>query len=322
MTAIIPPRIHHGQKLGVVAAAGPIRDLARLHSGLAAIANHFDLVLAPSLTQPRERDIPSYLAASDETRAAELNAMFRDPDIRGILLARGGYGLMRVLPMLDADALRHDPKPIIGFSDTTALLAWAYLGAGVRGIHGPVGVQLHELPPSDVNNLVALLTETKPPGVRPWQLTPSPLDVGENARGTRRGPLFAGNLTLISVLVGTPWALPLRDSITLIEEVGERPYELDRYLTQLILAGELQKPAAMIIGDLVRCVDPRPPTGVNDPESAALATVLERAFCAGAPTMFGAPIGHGDRNEPVPFGGEAVLDLERRTLELVDPAVQ
>ncbi|MFT3692451.1 MAG: LD-carboxypeptidase [Kofleriaceae bacterium] len=321
MSAVIPQRMKRGDKLGVIAPAGPIRDITRLHSGLAVIKNDFDVVIAPSLLAPRG-DVPSYLSASDETRAAELNAMIRNPDIRGILLARGGYGLMRILPMLDAAALRNDPKPICGFSDATALLAWAYVSAGVRGIHGPLGVQLHELPTSDVTAMIEMLTETKPRGVRSWSLASSPLNVGANATGTRRGPLFAGNLTLISVLVGTPWALPLRNSITLIEEIGERPYELDRYLTQLILAGELQKPSAVIVGDLTRCVDPKPPTGVPDPDEAALATILERCFAAGTPAAFGAPIGHGDRNEPVPFGGEAVLDLDRNTFEITESAVQ
>jgi len=107
----------------------------------------------------------------------------------------------------------------------------------------------------------------------------------------------------------------------LIEEVGERPYELDRYLTQLALVGELAKPSAVIVGDLVRCVDPNPPAGGTDPQDAALATVLERLHAAGTATAFGAPIGHGDRNEAVPFGGNAILDLDRSTLEITDPAV-
>ena len=312
MSAIIPPRIKRGQTLGVVAPAGPVK-MDRLHAGLARLGDAFELKLAASLTAPRESGLPSYLAASDETRAAELNAMIADPDVRAILLARGGYGVMRILPRLDPDALRRDPKPIVGFSDATALLSWAH-AAGVRGIHGPVGVQLERLPTSDLESLIALLTETRAPGVRPWRLT-------ARGRGAYRGPLFASNLTMISVLASTPWALPLRGSITLIEEVGERPYALDRYLTHLTLAGELAKPAAVIVGDLVRCVDPNPPAGGEDPASAALDTVLERLHAAGTATAFGAPIGHGDRNEPVPFGAASVLDLDRGTIEITEPAV-
>jgi muramoyltetrapeptide carboxypeptidase len=133
--------------------------------------------------------------------------------------------------------------------------------------------------------------------------------------------LLPANLTMVSVLAGTPWALPLRGAIMLIEEVGERPYALDRYLTHLTLAGELTKPAAVIVGDLVRCVDPQPPAGGEDPASAALDTVLERLHAAGTPAAVGAPIGHGDRNEPVPFGAAAVLDLDQQTFEISEAAV-
>ncbi|MEO8846020.1 MAG: LD-carboxypeptidase [Kofleriaceae bacterium] len=315
MSAIIPPRITPGQTLGIAAPSGPA-NLDRLRAGLARLGDAFRLQLAPSLTAARAPELQSYLAASDETRAAELDAMIADPDVRAILIARGGYGLMRILPRLDPDALRRDPKPIVGFSDATALLAWAHV-AGVRGIHGPLGVQLERLPATDIEHLIAMLSEARAPGVRPWALAASPL----GGRGVVRGPLFAGNLTMMSVLVGTPWALPLRGSIALLEEVGERPYELDRYLTQLALTGELAKPHAVIVGDLVRCADPKPPAGGTDPEDAALATVLERLHAAGTAAAFGAPIGHGDRNEPVPFGGNAVLDLDRGTLEILDPAV-
>jgi muramoyltetrapeptide carboxypeptidase len=312
IAAAAPPRIARGQTLGIVAPAGPV-NLERLRRGLARLGDAFRLELAPSLTAPREPGVPSYLAASDEVRAAELNAMLANRDIRAILLARGGYGIMRILPRLDVAALRADPKPIVGFSDATALLAWAH-AAGVRGIHGPMGIQMDKLSDGEIAHLVTLLTEPRAPGRRPWQLS-------SHGRGTYRGPLIAGNLTLWSVLVATPWALPLRGAIGLVEEVGERPYELDRYLTQLSLAGDLAQLAAMIVGDLTRCDDPNPPTGTPDPADAALRTVLERLYSAGTPAAAGAPVGHGDRNEAVPFGAMSVLDLDSATFEILDPAV-
>ena len=310
--SLIPPRIERGQTVGIVAPAGPIR-LDRFRRGLARLGDAFDVRVAPSVTAPHPDGVPSYLAASDEVRAAELMAMLADPDVRAIILARGGYGLMRILPRLDPDVLRRDPKPIVGFSDATALLAWAH-AAGVRGIHGPMIVQLEQLGDGDLAQLIAMLSEARAPGVRPWSL-------GTHGRGTYRGPLFAAKLTMWSMLVGSPWSLPVRGALALIEEVGEKPYELDRYLTQLALAGELAKVAAVIVGDLVRCVDPNPPTGVPDPADAALATILERLHAAGTPAAVGAPIGHGDHNEPVPFGGEAILDLDAGTIEIVDAAV-
>jgi muramoyltetrapeptide carboxypeptidase len=312
MSAQIPPKLERGQTIGIVSPAGPIK-LDRFRRGLDRLGDAFRLQVGASVTAPHPDGVPSYLAASDDVRAAELAAMIADPDVRAIILARGGYGLMRILPRLDPDALRRDPKPIVGFSDATALLAWAH-AAGVRGIHGPMIVQLGQLGDADVARLIAVLTETRAPGVRPW-----PLD--RHGRGSYRGPLVAANLTMWSMLVGSPWPLPVRGAIALIEEVGEKPYELDRYLTHLTLAGELAKVAAVIVGDLTRCEDPNPPTGVPDPTDAAMTTVLERLHAAGTAVATGAPIGHGDRNEAVPFGGEAILDLDAGTLEILDAAV-
>lgn len=311
-SAAIPPRMRRGDKLGVVAPAGPA-DRDKLARGLARLGDAFELVLAPSLTAPRRADAPSYLAAADDVRRDELHAMLADRDIRGILVARGGYGLMRILPQLDGSLLRHDPIPIVGFSDATALLGWAH-AAGVRGIHGPVGTQLADLDAGDLAQLIALLTEPVAPGERPWSLV-------AHGSGRHRGPLIAANLTLASLLAGTPWALPLRGAIAVLEEVGERPYEIDRYLTHLALTGALPTLSAAVIGELVRCADPAPPAGGSDPGDAALRVVLERLAASGCPAASGAPVGHGTRNEPLPFGAACDLDLDRGVLAILEPAV-
>lgn len=307
-----PPRIQRGQTLGIVAPAGPVKP-ERLRRGLDRLGDTFRIRLAPTLTTARAAGVPSYLAASDVQRADELAAMLADPDVRGIVLARGGYGLTRILSLLDPDVLRRDPKPIVGFSDGTALLAWAH-ASGVRGIHGPMIVQLGELPEPDVAHLVALLTEPRAPGARPWPLICS-------GSGIVRGPLVTANLTLASMLVGTPWPLPLTGAIALLEEIGEKPYELDRYLTQLTLTGELAKPSAVVLGDLTRCEDLNPPTGEPDPADAAVRTVVERVTSAGKPCAIGAPVGHGNRNEAVPFGAACELDLDRGVLAILESAV-
>jgi len=309
---IIPPRVARGQTVGIVAPAGPVK-LERLRRGLACLGDAFELRVAPSVTGPRARETPSYLAATDEVRAAELTAMLVDPDVRAIIFARGGYGTMRLLPHLDPELLRRDPKPIVGFSDATALLVWAHR-AGVRSIHGPVIAQLSDLPPSDVAHLIELLTSPRPPGERPWALR-------AHGSGRHTGPLVPLNLSLASALVGTPWPAPLTGVIALFEEVGEKPYRIDRYLTQLALAGELAAARAAVIGDLTRCSDPSPPTGEPDPEDAALAAVLACLRAAGTPAAVGAPIGHGHRNEAVPFGAPCDLDLDRGAIAILEPAV-
>jgi len=309
---IVPPRVARGQTVGIVAPAGPVK-LERLRLGLACLGDAFELRVAASVTDPRAPGTPSYLAAPDAVRIAELTAMLADPDVRAIILARGGYGVMRILPHLDPQLLVRDPKPIVGFSDATALLAWAHR-AGVRGIHGPMIAQLQDLPPADVAHLIALLTEPRPLGERAWPLR-------AYGRGSYRGPLVPANLTLASLLVGTPWPLPLAGAIALLEEVGERPYEIDRYLTQLALTGALANTAAAVIGELTRCTDLNPPSGEPDPDDAALAVVLERLRSAGTPVAVGAPVGHGQRNEAVPFGAMCELDLDRGAIAITEAAV-
>lgn len=312
VTTIIPPRVAKGQTIGIVAPAGPVK-LERLRRGLAVLGDAFELRVAPSVTGPRAPSTPSYLAAPDEVRAAELMAMLGDPDVRAVILARGGYGIMRILSQLDPEVLRRDPKPIVGFSDATALLVWAH-GAGVRTIHGPVISTLVDLPPADLAQLIALLTSPEPPGVRPWPLR-------AHGRGCHRGPLVPANLSLAAGLIGTPWPVPFAGAIAVLEEVGEKPYRIDRYLTQLLLAGALGSAAAVVVGDLTRCTDPKPPTGEPDPEDAALTVILDHLRGAGMPAAAGAPLGHESHNEAVPFGATCELDLDRGTIAITEAAV-
>jgi len=312
MSAVIPPRARRGDVIGVCTPAGPVQ-LESLRRGLARLGDAFRVRVTPAVTAPRPPGLPGYLAADDDTRLGELTSLLADPDVRAIVLARGGYGLMRILPRLDPELLRRDPKPIVGFSDATALLAWAH-AAGVRGIHGPMIAQLGDLSDADVAHLIATLTEPRAPGRRPWPLA-------RHGAGVHRGHLVPANLTMVSLLVGTPWQLPLAGAIVLLEEIGERPYEIDRYFTQLALTGQLGGLAAAIIGDLTRCYDPSPASGTPDTPDAALAVVLERLAAARVPTAVGAPIGHGNRNEAVPFGAACVLDLDAGGFEILDAAV-
>ncbi|HEY4243755.1 MAG TPA: LD-carboxypeptidase [Kofleriaceae bacterium] len=299
---VIPPRIARGQTLGICAPAGPANP-ARLAKGLAILGDAFALRLTDSVTAPRAPDVPPYLAASDDVRAAELSSLLADPDVRAIVLARGGYGLARILARLDPGLIARDPKPIVAFSDGTALLAWAY-AAGVRGIHGPMVGQLGELAPAEAAALVTMLTEARAPGERPWPLV-------AHGAGLVRGHLVPANLTLASMLVGTPWPLPLAGAIALFEDTGEVPYKLDRYLTQLAQTGALGGVRALIAGDFIDCKD----------DALALATVVERAHAAGVPAASGAPIGHGNRNEPVPFGATCEIDLAFPRFTILDAAV-
>ncbi len=311
--AIAPPALRPGDAIGIVAPAGP-SDLVRLARGLALIPPTYTVRIPASLRDGHQRSAaPRYLADSDARRIDECNAMLRNPDIRAIVMARGGYGITRILPQLDAAALRADPKPIVGFSDGTALLSWAW-HAGVRGIHGPVAQQFADVRASDIAQLFAMLTQPVPFGELPWRL-----QNGSFGRGPVEGRLFGGNANLISHLLGTPWQMPSVDALMCIEDVGEKPYAIDRYLTHLGLADGLRGTHAIIAGDFTRCMDPLPAVGAPDDPTEAFAVLAERAGALDLPYWHGAEFGHGATNSPWPFGARARLDGE--FLTLLDAAV-
>jgi muramoyltetrapeptide carboxypeptidase len=232
-----------------------------------------------------------YLAGDDQRRIDELNGLLRDPDVRAIACARGGYGIMRILPHLDAGALRADPKPIIGFSDVTALLMWAWSQAGVRGVHGPVVAHLGELGSDDHARLFEVLEHPD----APLQLEATSI----GAAGPVCGPLIGGNLSLLSHLVGTPYLPDLRGAVLLVEDIGERPYAIDRYLTHLGLAGVLSGLAGVLVGELVRCDESHGPS--------ALDVIGERLSNYQLSGRAGAPVGHGTRNRAFTLG--TMVDL-------------
>src|SRR5688572_29485978 len=141
---VTPPRLRPGDTVAIPAPAGPV-PAEGFEAGVRLLAQRYKVVYDEALFERT-----GFLAGSDDRRADELNRYLADPDVRGIICARGGYGVMRILDRLDAAALRRDPKPIVGFSDVTALLAWSVAEAQVLPIHGPMVVQLGKLPPADV----------------------------------------------------------------------------------------------------------------------------------------------------------------------------
>jgi muramoyltetrapeptide carboxypeptidase len=297
-----PPALRPGDAVAVVAPASavPREAFAR---GLRVLEGRYQVRYDDEVFS---RD--GFLAGSDARRASELNRALRDPQVKAILCARGGYGLLRILPLLDADALRVRPRVIVGFSDVTNLLVWAHDTAGVRAIHGPVLTQLAEVPAADTSALWRLLEEPALPG--PWYTELKPV-----VPGRARGPLVGGNLEVLSRLVGTRYFPRLRGAILVLEERGERPYRLDRTLTQLLLSGVLEGVAAVVVGRLEKCDEP-------DGTGPTAAEVLrERLVPLGVPLCVGAPVGHGERNRAFPFGAPAALDATAGTLELLEGAV-
>ena len=298
-----PPPLRPGGRIVIAAPSGPVPE-ARLTEGLAVLGalGLGEISLAPNL-----RHRAGYFAGDDGARLAALQAALDDPGVAAILCARGGYGLTRLLPRLDPAGLRAAPKAIVGFSDVTALLGWA-LRAGVAGIHGPVVTQLGTVAPADAARLAELLRGE----------VPGPL-VGTDAAGHGRavGPLVPANLEVLRSLVGTPWLPALTGAIVALEEIGERPYRIDRALTQLITSGAFAGVRGFAVGQLCACEEP----ASGNPDSPCAADVVrERLAASGLPVVLGLPFGHDPRrNAALPCGTLAELDADGRTLTLLEP---
>ncbi len=208
---------------------------------------------------------------------------------------------MRLLPALNA---RPD-KPIVGFSDITALHQWQQRERFV-GIHGPVLTQLGRFGPSAGPRLFSLLESGSP--AQPLEGT-SPF-----VEGVSEGPLLGGNLSVLTRLLGTPYMPDLEGAVLLLEDVGERPYRLDRMWTHLALAGVFRKVSGIVLGSFTHCEE-------RDAEYSSDEVLRELAVATGLPCAAGFPIGHGDVNEPVPLGVRVRLDATACRLIFLESAV-
>lgn len=294
----VPP----GGTIGFAAPAGPI-DAERLAAGEALFESAgFRTVRRPDLLSHR-----GYLAGDDGRRAKELSELVSDPEVDAIVCVRGGYGCHRIVARLDPARVREARKPLLGYSDVTTLLLWLRRCAGLVGFHGPMLERGGALPPEDFEAVVHALTGTG---------APRPVLRGVPGGGGRaEGRLVGGSLSMLVASLGTPFELDTRRAILLFEEVGEKPYRIDRLLQQLRAAGKLDAVAGIGVGHLVECVDPR------YPEPAAAEVIEEILRPLGVPLVLGLPVGHDVPNRIWPVGARARLDGERGELVILERGV-
>jgi muramoyltetrapeptide carboxypeptidase len=293
------PPLRRGDRVAVIAPASGFERSA-FESGLAVIGERYHVKHGAGIFE-RHR----YLAGSDERRLAELQGALTDPGIRALFCTRGGYGATRLLRRLAGVAPPGAPKPLIGFSDITALHLWLQ-GHGRRSIHGPVLTQLARLPAATVARLFALLETASPPP----QLQGSETYVG----GVAEGVLLGGNLSVFSRMLGTAFMPPLDGAILLLEDQGERPYRLDRMWTHLEIAGVFARVRGIALGSFSACEEPQ-----ADYTSADV--LRELAVATGLPCAAGFPVGHGEVNEPLPLGVRVRLDAGAARLSFLEAAV-
>jgi muramoyltetrapeptide carboxypeptidase len=282
--------------VAVVAPASPF-DRESFEAGLAVLAARYRPAFDGDLFARRR-----YLAGDDARRRAELDRALADPVARAVFAARGGYGTLRLLAGLRPPRA---PKAVVGFSDLTALHL-ALQRAGWVTVHGPVVTQLARQPREAVARLFALLEDGTAP--------PPPLAGTPLVPGIAEGPLVGGNLSLLTRLLGTPRLPRLRDAVLLLEDVGERPYRLDRMWTHLALAGVLGQVRGIALGEFTGCDEP-------DGAYGSAEVLAELAAETGLPCVAGLPVGHGALNLALPLGARVRLDGAAGTLAFLEPAV-
>ena len=311
-----PPRLRRGSTVGLVAPAGVVPDSFDVQLAQEAMA-------AMGLKTKRGRHVMSrhgYFAGRDEDRAADLMAMFTDPDVDGIVALRGGWGAARLLGKLDFDVIRQHPKVLVGFSDITALLLAIYARAGLITFHGPDGLSTWSRFTAEGFRRVLMEGEAvamQNPARESDGLIQQEDRVRTITAGKARGRLVGGNLTILTSLLGTPYLPTFDGHILFVEDVGEGIYRVDRMLTQLRLAGVLEKLAGFVFGKCTRC------NPDSDYGSFTLAEVIdEHIQPLGIPAWQGAMIGHIRDKHTVPIGVEAEIEAASGTIRLIEPAVQ
>lgn len=316
MKLIKPPRLRPGDTVGLIAPGGYTSERA-IDKALRNIES-----LGLKVKQGKYlREVFGNYAGSVEQRVADLHAMFTDPEIQMIWPIRGGSGCISLLAHLDYGLIRRHPKILLGYSDISALHLALYKHAGLVTFHGPVASST--MTDYSRARMMAVLADPQPQ----YTITMSPENAAQAARephfgihththGVATGALMGGNLSMVAALAGTPYAADIRGSILFLEEVNEAPYRIDRWMTQLDLAGGFRNAAAVVIGICENC----------GPEHEDVSLTLERTLGLHlhpltTPAVTGYSIGHIRNQCTLPLGLQARLDTRAQTITLLEGAV-
>jgi muramoyltetrapeptide carboxypeptidase len=311
-----PKRLRPGQTVGVVDPASatwdPV-DVDIVVESLAALG--LKAKLGAHLLDRR-----GYLAGRDEDRAADVMAMFTDPDVAAVHALRGGWGCARVLPHLDFEAIARNPKILLGYSDITALLLPVSARGGLVTFHGMNGASEWNRFNVDWFRRVLMqgeaVTMTNPLAAGD-QLVPTENRVRTITPGRARGRLVGGNLTVLTTIIGSGLLPDFGDAILFVEDVQEAPYRIDRMFMQMKLAGILDQVKGVIFGRCTKCTP-----GEGSYGSLTISDILDDYLKPlNVPAWEGAQIGHIDRQFIVPIGVQAEVDADRGSIRLLEPAV-
>jgi muramoyltetrapeptide carboxypeptidase len=297
-----PRAIPERAEIAVLAASGP-SAIDNIHEAARVLESRGHRVTLAANIAHRHRQ---YLAGSDEERAEELNRFFRDPRYDAFFFARGGYGAMRILDRIDYDAIAANPRPVVGFSDVTALHQAMATQAGVAGLHGPM-LNLDFRNGMSARNEEWLWSILRGDAPLHYELAPENVLV----EGEAEGILFGGCLALTAALMGTPYDFWIDGGIWFWEDVDEPVYRIDRMLTHLRLSGRMPRIRGVVIGALKECGE--------EPEMLSL---LHDTFGSlNIPVVRNLPFGHHGNNLLMPIGTKVRLSTSDMRLTISEPAV-
>ena len=302
-----PTRLRSGDKVAVVAPASPFPRV-EFDKGVTELQRlGFEAVFEESVFAQHG----GYLSGDGSARAKAFLDAWRDPAVRALIAVRGGYGSVHLLPYLEQHDLRETPKAFIGYSDLTSILTYLTTGCGIVSFHGPMldrrlgrGIDAY-----DHASFIGALTSAEPLG----ELAAPTLETF--CKGEAAGPLLGGTLAQLVASLGTPYAFnPPKGHVLFLEDVAERPYRLDRMLTQLRLAGIIGSASALVLGEFVDCDEPK-----GEPSARAVLSDLLKEF--NGPVVYGFPSGHTTgRLVTLPFGVRARVVADGRPRVIIEEA--
>jgi muramoyltetrapeptide carboxypeptidase len=303
---LLPPRLKKGDLVALTAPAGAIFNEDSIQKATLALEGAGFRVKAGETLKQRF----GYLAGEDSFRANELNALFSDKEVKGIVAMRGGWGCARLLKLLDFKTIAANPKILSGFSDITTLLLAIYAKTGLVTFHGPVGNSSWE--EFTMEHFLSIVENGDAAQLQ--QPAADPVNILSPGKAT--GRLLGGNLVVLCSLLGTDFLPDFTGALLFLEETEEEPYAIDRLLTQLQLSGVLDKVNGVIFGKCAKCE-------AEEPEkSFTLDEVLRQKFSAfGKPVISGFSFGHVKDKFTVPVGIQATLDTGLSQLNLSQPCV-
>jgi len=309
---IKPKKISKGSTIGIVAPSGP-PDRERLKKGIRFLK---DRGFAVKVFDQVKKRI-GYLSGDDKSRAGAVNAAFADDKIDAIFCARGGYGSLRILPYIDFEIIRANPKIIAGYSDITVLLLSIYSQTGLVTFHGPMpAVEFgRSLKPYTIDYFFKSMLESRPIGKI---IKPEGYTIFRIASGKAEGRIVGGNLCLMAKLIGTGHLPSFKNKIVFFEDTEEEPYRIDGYLCQLFQSTDFAHADGYIIGEFTR-------TKSKYGRSAGWTVkqvILDYFSALGKPCIYGFPCGHGREKITIPIGVRVSLDADSKTVAFEETGVR